>query len=169
MQIRDARESDAEGIAAIYNDAVDTTAIWNDAKVDAANRRAWLLERQQAGFPILVVLDDREDVLGYASFGPWRAWDGYRHTVEHSVYVRGDRRGAGVGRALMEELIARAIASGMHVMVAGVEAKNLASIRFHEKLGFAQVGYFQEVGCKFGAWLDLVFLQRTLDRCAFPK
>lgn len=107
-------------------------------------------------------------MLGYASFGDWRAFGGYRHTVEHSVYVRADTRGAGIGRALMQALILRARGLGKHVMVAAIEAGNAGSIRLHEKLGFQQVGHLNEVGTKFGAWLDLVFLQLVLDRRRTP-
>lgn len=169
MEIRDAGPGDIAGITAIYNDAVEnTTAIWNDTKIDAANRTAWLADRQRAGYPVLVAVDDGGSVLGYASFGDWRAWDGYRHTVEHSVYVRADRRGNGIGKALMLALIDRARGIGKHVMVAGIEAGNIGSIRLHEQLGFENVGLLKEVGTKFGAWLDLAFLQLTLDTRTAP-
>lgn len=169
MTIRDAGPADAPAIAAIYNDAVvNTTAIWNEHQVDAADRLAWLTERQGQGYPVLVAVDALGDVVGYASFGDWRAWDGYRNTVEHSVYVRVDQRGAGIGKALMLALIDRARAIGKHVMVAGIEAGNIGSIRLHERLGFAQVGLLPQVGMKFGRWLDLAFLQLTLDPRATP-
>lgn len=169
MFIRDAGEADIEGIVAIYNDAVvRTTAIWNEGTIDAADRRAWLADRERAGYPVLVAVDADGMVLGYASFGDWRAWDGYRHTVEHSVYVRADQRGKGIGKALMLGLIGRARSIGKHVMVAGIEARNRGSIRLHERLGFQSVGVFRQVGAKFGAWLDLAFLQLTLDRRAGP-
>ena len=101
MIIRDATDADMAGVMAIYNDAVaHTTAVWNNTQVDLANRQAWLAERRRAGYPVLVALGDDGRVLGYASFGDWRAFGGYRHTVEHSVYVRADTRGAGIGRAL---------------------------------------------------------------------
>ncbi|MGV4878675.1 N-acetyltransferase family protein [Acetobacter indonesiensis] len=106
--------------------------------------------------------------LGYSSFGDWRAWDGYRHTIEHSVYVRADQRGKGIGKALMLALIDRAKELGKHVMVAGIEAKNTASIQLHEKLGFEHAGLLKQVGTKFDAWLDLAFLQLTLDSRKVP-
>lgn len=169
VNIRDANSADIEGITAIYNDAVEhTTAIWNDTKIDAANRTAWLADRQRTGYPVLVAVDDGGDVLGYASFGDWRAWDGYRHTVEHSVYVRADQRRNGIGKALMLALIERARGMGKHVMVAGIEAGNIGSIRLHEKLGFEIAGLLKQVGTKFGSWLDLAFLQLTLDARANP-
>ncbi|MFQ8431476.1 N-acetyltransferase family protein [Amaricoccus sp. W119] len=169
MKIRDAADEDLEEVTAIYNDAVEqTTAIWNEVRIGVDNRRAWLADRRRAGYPVLVAVSDDGDILGYASFGDWRAWDGYRHTVEHSVYVRNDQRGAGIGRALMEALIGRARELGKHVMVAGIEAGNTGSIRLHEKLGFARVGHLTEVGTKFGRWLDLTFLQLTLDGRTVP-
>lgn len=169
MMIRNARPADAGAIATIYNDAVlNTTAIWNDMTVDAGNRCVWLSDRGRQGYPVLVATDGDGAVIGYASFGDWRAWDGYRHTVEHSVYVRADCRGEGAGMALMVELIARARAIGKHVMVAGIEAGNIASIRLHERLGFQTTGVMRQVGMKFGTWLDLAFLQLILDDRASP-
>lgn len=169
VDIRDARGCDVAGITAIYNDAVArTTAIWNEVCVDEANRSAWLDGRRAAGHPVLVADAGDGDVLGYASYGPWRAFDGYRHTVEHSVYVREDSRGRGVGRALMVALVDRARRSGLHVMVAAVEAGNTGSVRLHEQLGFARVGQLHQVGAKFGTWLDLTFLQLVLDGRATP-
>jgi L-amino acid N-acyltransferase YncA len=169
MEVRDAGEGDIQAITWIYNDAVkNSTAIWNDATIDVANRQAWLSDRQKAGYPVLVAVNSAEGVLGYASFGDWRAWDGYRHTVEHSVYVHADQRGKGVGEALLHALIKRARRIGKHVMVAGIEAKNAGSIRLHEKLGFEHVGHLKQVGTKFGCWLDLLFLQLTLDERTEP-
>lgn len=169
MQIRDANDADIAGITAIYNDAVvNTAAIWNETQVDVDNRRQWLLDRQKMGYPVLVAINDHGEVVGYASFGDWRAFDGYRHTVEHSVYVRNDQHRSGIGKALMVELIERARAIGKHAMVAGIEAGNAASIKLHEKLGFQQVGLLPEVGTKFGRWLDLAFLQLLLDQRTNP-
>ncbi|MCE6959107.1 GNAT family N-acetyltransferase [Cereibacter sphaeroides] len=169
MHIRDAEDRDLDGITAIYNDAVaNTTAIWNETIVDVSNRKTWLAERRRQAYPVLVAVDDADEVIGYASFGDWRAFDGYRHTVEHSVYVRSDRRGGGIGRALMLALIQRARSIGKHVMVAAVEAGNTASIRLHEGLGFARAGTLRQVGAKFGEWLDLAFLQLVLDDRSGP-
>ncbi|PHV22738.1 GNAT family N-acetyltransferase [Janthinobacterium sp. BJB446] len=169
MQVRDAHAGDIEAITAIYNDAVrHTLAIWNERTVDAANRAAWLADRQRAGYPVLVAIDAEGNVAGYAAFGDWRPFEGFRHTVEHSVYVRADRRGAGVGKALMVELIARARGLGKHVMVAGIEAGNAGSIALHKQLGFEEVGLMRQVGTKFGAWLDLAFLQLQLDARSDP-
>ncbi|WP_026793110.1 GNAT family N-acetyltransferase [Pleomorphomonas oryzae] len=169
MQIRDAVAVDIAGITEIYNHAVvHTAAIWNEQVVDVANRAAWHADRVRQGYPLLVAVDENDAVLGYATFGDWRPHDGYRHTVEHSVYVRFDARGQGIGEALMHALIARARTIGKHVMVAGIEAGNTTSIRLHRKLGFAEVGLLPQVGMKFGKWLDLAFLQLVLDDRATP-
>jgi len=160
--IRDATEADLPAILEIYNDAVaNTTAIWNDTQVDLANRRAWFEARGARNFPVLVADMDGE-VAGYVSYGDWRAFDGFRHTVEHSVYVHPDHRGAGLGRDMMRALIRVAGERGVHVMIACVEAGNAASIRLHESLGFRNVGTFSEVGTKFGRWLDLTCLELKL-------
>lgn len=161
--IRDATEADLAAIRDIYNDAVEhTTAIWNEVLVDLDNRRAWLEQRRAKGYPVIVAERDGR-VVGYASYGDWRAFDGYRHTAEHSVYVDRDCRGAGVGMALMRALIERARAARVRVMIAAIEAGNEASIRLHEKLGFRLVGIHREVGTKFGRWLDLAAMELKLD------
>ena len=164
MLIRDAQEADLQGILQIYNDAVqNSTAIWNDTPVDLASRRAWLAERREQGNPVLVALSEDGQVVGYASYGPWRPHEGFRHTVEHSVYVRQGQRGSGVGRALMRDLISHARGAGRHVMVGAIESENRASIHMHQQLGFIHVGQMRQVGCKFGRWLDLTLVQLILD------
>jgi phosphinothricin acetyltransferase len=164
ITIRDATEGDLPGIMDIYNDAVvNTTAIWNEAVVDLDNRKAWFAARRERGFPVLVALRGKQ-VIGYASYGDWRAFDGYRHTVEHSVYVRSDTRGTGTGGKLMKALIDRASFNGVHVMIAGIEAENTASIKLHEKFGFRTVGRFSEVGIKFGRWLDLTCMELKVPK-----
>lgn len=177
MQILDATAAHAAGITAIYNHAVQhTTAIWNESTVDVEDRTAWIEERQGAGYPVLVAVDAAADgavdgtadgdvpgeVLGYATYGPWRPHDGYRHTVEHSVYVREGLRGRGTGTALLGALLERAEQQGIHVMIAGIDASNEGSVRLHERLGFRRTGVLPEVGTKFGRWLDLAFLQRRI-------
>ncbi|MEE3633597.1 N-acetyltransferase family protein [Pseudomonas sp. AL 58] len=167
--IRDAVHADLPGIRDIYNDAVlNTTAIWNEQPVDLDNRQAWYEARQTQQYPILVAVDAAGEVLGYSSFGDWRPFEGFRHTVEHSVYIRADQRGKGLGPALMQALIERARASGKHVMVAAIESGNQASIHLHERLGFTLNGHMPQVGVKFGRWLDLTFMQLILNPGAQP-
>lgn len=162
MDVRDARESDLPGLLDIYNEVIATsTAVYSYTPVTLDDRLQWWKARVARGFPVLVATDS-SGVLGFSTFGDFRSWPGYRHTVEHSVHVRADMRGQGVGSQLVQALFPRAEALGMHVMIAGVDAANLPSIRFHERLGFEQAGLLREVGWKFDRWLDLVFLQRRI-------
>jgi phosphinothricin acetyltransferase len=162
LVVRDATLEDAEDILAIYNyAAVHTTAVWTDGPADLASRRAWMSARQEAGYPVLVAMKGR-DVVGFASFGDFRPFPGYRHTVENSIYVDQRLHRAGIGRSLMIALIERATLLNKHIMVAAIEGSNSASIALHESFGFAEVGRMPEVGCKFGRWLDMVLLQKQL-------
>lgn len=168
LTLRAATDADLPGILAIYNDAVrHTTAIWNETTVDLANRQAWFKARMERGFPVLVA--ERDGVLaGYASYGDWRPFEGFRHTVEHSIYLHAEFRGQGIGQKLLAALVNAASRNGVHVMVAAIDARNLASIRLHEKLGFTHAGLFRQVGVKFGRWLDLACLERRLDDADEP-
>ena len=158
--IADATEHDLPGILAIFNDVIaHTTAVYREEPVALDERRAWMASRTAVGYPVVVARDDT-GVLGFASFGDFRAWPCYRSTVEHTVHVRADVRGGGIGRSLVEALLPRAQALGKHVLVAGVDADNSVSLQLHRRLGFLEVAHFREVGRKFDRWLDLVFLQR---------
>lgn len=170
LLIRDALATDLPAIRDIYNDAVlNTTAIWNEQPVDLDNRQAWFSARHAQGYPILVAVDAQDTVLGYASFGDWRPFEGFRQTVEHSVYIRHDQRGQGLAPQLMSALIERARGCDKHVMVAAIESGNAASIRLHQRLGFSINGQMPQVGSKFGRWLDLTFMQLILAPGAQPS
>jgi phosphinothricin acetyltransferase len=160
--IRPAEDADLAAILAIYSDAVrTTTAIWNDSPVDLDNRLSWLESRRRQDYPVLVA-EVAGTVVGYGSFGDFRAFDGYRFTVEHSIYVDAAARRQGIATALLIALIERASALGKHVMVAGIAADNDASIALHARHGFTETGRMPEVGTKFGRWLDLVLMQKRL-------
>jgi len=162
MSIQDARLDDLPGILQIYNEVIaNSTAVYYEAPVTLDDRQRWFHDKHKLGYPVLVTRDER-GVSGFASFGDFRAWPCYRHTVEHSVHVRADCRGQGIGRALVGAVLEQAAALGKHVMVAGIDADKVASIGLHEKLGFERVAHFKQVGRKFDRWLDLVFLQRIL-------
>ncbi len=162
MQIRAALESDLPGLLAIYNEVIATsTAVYSDSPVTLEDRRQWHQARVANGYPVLVAADS-SGVVGFSTFADFRAWPGYRFTVEHSVHVRADCRGRGIGGELLQALFPLAAALGKHVMIAGVDAANTASIRFHERHGFERTGQLREVGRKFERWLDLVFLQRWI-------
>src|SRR5580704_10638132 len=124
LPVRDARDEDLEGLVAIYNDVLATsTAIYSSVPVTLEERRAWWHSRTAAGYPVLIVRD-AAGVAGFATFGDFRSWPGYRFTVEHTVHVRADGRGRGLGTLLLQALLPRAAALGKHVMIAGVDAAN---------------------------------------------
>jgi L-amino acid N-acyltransferase len=163
MTIRPATERDIPAITAIYNEAVaNSDAVWTEKQDSEAERLAWMKARQALGYPVLVAVDGAM-VLGYGTFGDFRAWPGYRYCVEHSVYIHADHRGRGLGRIIVDQLIAAATALGKHVLIAGIDGGNQASLRLHGRMGFVEVARMPEIGRKFGHWLDLVFMQRVLD------
>jgi L-amino acid N-acyltransferase YncA len=157
-----ASREDLPEILEIYNEVIRTsTAVYTEIELTAERGAAWFDAKRVGGFP-LVVVKDASGVTGFGTFGEFRAPSCYQHSVEHSVHVRADRRGMGIGRQLVIELMNRATVMRKHVMVAGIDADNAASIKLHESLGFKNVGHFHEVGFKFGRWLDLVFLECRL-------
>ena len=163
MLIRPATDADLDEILEIHNTAVrESLAIWTETEETRDDRAAWLAAHEQAGEPVLIAdVDGR--VAGYATFGRFRPKTGYRYSVENSVYVHEDFQRQGIGRLLMVQLITEARAAGIHVMVAGIEAGNAASIALHRQLGFEEPVILREVGTKFGRWLDLAFMRLPLD------
>lgn len=166
--IRKAKPEDVPAILDIYNDAIlRTTAVYDIEPHTLAMRRAWFDAKAADGYPVLVCEESGGRVIGFASFGPFRAWAAYRYTVEHSVYVHPDFRGQGAGRSLLRAIVAAAEEGGYAVMVAGIDASNEASIRLHEKHGFTHAGTIRRAGYKFDRWLDLSFYERALPGPCF--
>ena len=162
IEVREAMCVDLEGMLTIYNDAViNTTAVYDYVPRSLQAQTAWFENKRNERNPVLVAVE-AEAVVGFASYGPFRPWPAYRHTVENAIYVAPGHRGRGIGPQLLGPLIAIAQQRGHHAMVAGIDAANEASLRLHRKLGFEQVGHFRQVGWKFERWLDLVFLERLL-------
>jgi phosphinothricin acetyltransferase len=160
--IDNATRNDLPQILAIYNEVIrNSTAVYSEEEFTPARGECWFEAKMVHGFP-LIVAREASGIAGFGTFGEFRAWPCYVHSVEHSVHVRADCRGQGIGRALVAELLARAAAMGKHVMIAGIDADNAVSIGLHRSLGFAPVGHFHEVGFKFGRWLDLVFMECML-------
>lgn len=159
--IRAATAADMAAVAVIFNHAVrHTFAIWQENEVSETERQQWLAARQQAGFPVLVAVDERDNVYGFASYGDFRPYAGYRHTVEHSVYVAPASQGQGIGSRLLHALISDAQNQHKKIMVAAIDSGNHVSIQLHQKYGFIQTGLMPKVGYKFGCYLDLVLMQK---------
>lgn len=163
--VRPGRTADASAVGAIRNDAIEhTTAVWTSITQTPGETAAWwgeLLGRE-AAYVAEVGSDEGGTVVGYACWAQWRAKEGYRHTVESSVYVANGWQGAGIGRRLMTALITGAREAGAHVMLADIESGNTASIALHAALGFETAGVLREIGTKFGRWLDLTIMRLPL-------
>jgi L-amino acid N-acyltransferase len=156
--VRRARDSDLEALRVIYNHAVaHTTASYDYEPRSAQKQLEWFAAKNTGGYPV-VVADLKGQPVGFASYGPFRAWMGYRFTVEHSVYVHESARRMGIASALVLAVQEAARAQDMHTMVAGIDATNSGSIEMHYKLGFESAGVLREVGYKFDRWLDLAFM-----------
>lgn len=164
MLIRDAIATDIPALTAIYNAVLlSSTAIYNDSPVSVEDRIAYWQARVAQNYPVLVAVDETDDtVLGYATFGDFRPWPGYRFTVEGTIHIREGVRSRGIGTELLNHLIARARALGKHSLIAGVDSENHASLGFLASHGFIERGRLPEVGFKFDRFLTLVFLQYIL-------
>ncbi|QYJ75885.1 MULTISPECIES: GNAT family N-acetyltransferase [Shewanella] len=147
----------------IFNHAIaNTTALYEYEPRDMARIAAWFAQKEGA-YPVLGAFDEKGDLMGFASYGPFRGFPANLYSVEHSVYVHPDHRGKGVALQLMQALIQAAKDAGLHMMVGGIDASNNASIALHQKLGFEHAGTLKEVGYKFDRWLDLAFYQLKLS------
>ena len=158
MMIRNAEEKDLQQILEIYNDVIlNTTAVYDYEPHTLEMRKQWFETKQQLGFPVFVAEENK--IVGFSSFGPFRAWAAYKYSVENSVYVKASERGKGIGKLLLSPLIEAAKKLNMHTIIASIDATNEASLKLHKSFGFEEVAHFKEVGYKFGRWLDLKFLQ----------
>jgi L-amino acid N-acyltransferase YncA len=159
INIRKATEQDLPAMLEIYNDIIiNTTAVWQYDTHTLEMRQEWFKTKQEQGFPVFVA-EDNGIIVGFSTYGTFRAWQGYKHTVENSVYVASNQRGKGIGKLLLPPLIEAAKQQGIHAIVAGIDATNDASIHLHEQFGFVEVAHFKEVGYKFDKWMDLKFLE----------
>ncbi|KAJ1428033.1 sortase [Ochromonadaceae sp. CCMP2298] len=160
--VRDATVEDMPAILEIFNEQVlNSAGLYMYEEHTLEMRVQWFEDRLRNDFPVIVAVINGV-VAGFGSYGSYRAYPGYKYTVEHSVYIEKTFRGQGVGKVVMDWLIEDAQRRDKHVMVACIDAANEASIKFHEKLGFVHAGTLKQAGFKFGRWLDATFLQLIL-------
>lgn len=163
LVIRDATDADMPAIQAIYAHHVETgggSFEYDPPDVAEMTRRRDAV--QDGGYPYIVA-EDAGEILGYAYAGAYRPRRAYRYTVENSVYVAAHAHRRGVGRALLAELIRRCTEAGFRQMIAIIgDSDNHGSIGLHCKMGFREVGTVENVGFKFGRWLDSVTMQLPL-------
>ena len=160
-EVRLARPSDAEAIRAIYNaEVTGSTVTFDLVPRTMAEQLAWI-EEHQGAHPAVVAVSNGV-VVGFGSLSPFRERPAYATTVENSVYVDAARRGQGIGRRLLHELVELGTRQGFHTVIARISGDNAASISLHEAEGFTMVGVEREVGRKFGRWIDVTVMQRML-------
>ena len=158
MCIRDSMNT----ILSIFNEEIlHGTSNYSYDPMSEKGIQSWFQEKQKNKRPVIVA-EQNNQCIGFATYDQFRKKVGYRFTMEHSVYLLSNQRGNGIGSQLMQELIRRAKEDGMHSLIGVVDANNDKSIRFHEELGFINTGMVKEVGYKFDQWLDIVILQKIL-------
>lgn len=161
--IRPYQLSDAPAVREIINDSILHTSHNYDYHPKSMEEVERIFsEKIRDGFPVLVG-ELHGEVLGYATYGKFRAKPGYSKTLEHSIYLNEKAQGKGLGSEMMRKLIEIAKEQGYHMMIAGMDSENLGSYRFHERLGFRETARMPEVSFKFGKWLTLVFMQLKLS------
>jgi phosphinothricin acetyltransferase len=153
----------AKPILAIFNEAIAHSTALYDYKPRTPEMMAGWFEAKRAGkFPVIGVESAAGELMGFASYGTFRAWPAYKYTVEHSVYVDARFRRRGIGTRLLTETIGAAQRQNYHVLVGCVDGANSVSIHLHEAAGFTRCGTIRQAGFKFGRWLDMVFYQLVL-------
>jgi len=159
----------AQPILAIFNEAiVHSTALYDYKPRTMEMMSAWFEAKAKGKFPVLGVESETGELMGFTSYGTFRAWPGYKYTVEHSVYVDTRFRRRGIGKYLLQEIIAAAQGQNYHVLVGVIDASNDVSIRLHEAVGFTLCGSMLQAGFKFGRWLDVHFYQLILPTPSQP-
>jgi len=162
MIIRRAERNDVPAMREIFNEVLrNSNSIYREEEVDLAERYAWFDEKMEHGYPLFGAYEENK-LIGYAGYGSWRAAQGYRKTVELTIYVDNKYRGTGVGSLLMQTIINQAKSDGYHVMLGAIDSENKGSIDFHKRFGFVETARMPEVALKNGQWLNLVFMQLNL-------
>ncbi len=162
-KITTATDVDIAAITAIYAEHVRSgTATFENVPPDAAEMGARLAKVLARGGCWLVARDDHGAVLGYAYAAPFRDRPAYRFTCENSIYIAAERRGQGLGSALLAALLAAAQDAGFRQMIAVIGGAGPASAALHTRAGFVEAGRMRSVGRKHGRWLDTLYMQRAL-------
>ncbi|MEO5711954.1 MAG: N-acetyltransferase family protein [Luteolibacter sp.] len=170
MEIITCGSRHSSAILAILNEAIVTsTALYDYQPRTSEMMVAWFAAKEAGRYPVIGVEGDAGELMGFASYGSFRAWPAYKYTVEHSVYVNSKFRGRGIARVLMERLIELARGQDLHSLIGVIDAENSASIALHASLGFTRCGSIQQAGFKFGRWLDVELYQLLLPTPARPE
>jgi L-amino acid N-acyltransferase len=162
-------EQHANVILEIFNDAIlNTSALYEYKPRTMETMKTWFATKGANRFPVVGAVNDAGELIGFASWGTFRAFPANKYTVEHSVYIHKDHRGKGISLELMNAIVTRAREAQLHTLIGGIDTANKVSIALHEKLGFVHAGTFKHAAFKFGRWLDLAFYQLILDTPTNP-
>jgi phosphinothricin acetyltransferase len=160
--IRNAKRDDLPSILKIVNYEIEnTTSVYDYKTRTLQNQIAWFEKKKLKKMPVIIA-EKNGYVIGFGTFGIFRPWEGYQFSAEHSIYMNKNFRGKGTGKKIMNKLIQLAKEQNFHIMIAGIDANNTKSIKFHHNFGFKEVGRFDQIGFKFEKWLDLIFMQLFL-------
>lgn len=163
-------EHHASAILAIFNHSIATsTALYDYEPRTLETVKNWFDAKTRLNFPVIGVVDDANQFMGFATYGTFRAGAGFKYSVEHSVYVDPAHLGKGLGKLLMLELIRRAKNQGIHTLIGIIDMENTGSIALHEKFGFVHAGTIKQAGYKFGDWRDCGYYQLLLETPANPN
>lgn len=170
MRIVSCDPSFSDQILAIFNDAIVTSTVLYDYKPRTMEMMgAWFDAKEKGKYPVIGAVTPDGELMGFGSYGTFRAWPSYKYTVEHSLYVATKFRGQGLGKRLLQELIAAAQAQDYHTLIGVIDSSNEVSSGLHRKMGFSPAGTLRQAGFKFGRWLDVDFYQLILSTPHEPK
>ncbi|MDB5011956.1 MAG: GCN5-related N-acetyltransferase [Daejeonella sp.] len=170
MEIINCSRDYSNQILEIFNDAIlNSTALYDYKPRTMDNMEVWFILKEKSNFPVIGLVDDQNTLLGFGSYGTFRAWPAYKYTVEHTLYIHPNHRGKGLGKILLAEILKNAKQQDYHCLIAGIDSTNEASIKLHKSFGFEFSGRIKHAGYKFSKWLDLDFYQLLLDTPLQPN
>ena len=169
MQVILCDASFSEPILNIFNEAIlNSTALYDYKPRTLENMATWFDLKTKGNFPVIGLVTEAGELMGFSSYGIFRGFAGYKYTVEHSVYVASKFRGQGVGKRLLHEVISVAQQQDYHVLIGVIDSANASSIALHKRFGFTHAGTIRQAGFKFNRWLDIDFYQLILPTPSVP-
>ena len=163
MKIINCNREYANQILEIFNDAIiNSTALYDYKLRTMDSMKSWFDAKEKNNYPVIGIVENNNELLGFGSYGAFRAWPAYKYSIEHSIYINKNYRGKGYGKTILREIILNAEKQNYHCLMAGIDANNEVSIKLHKSFGFELCGKIKQVGYKFKKWLDLEFYQLLL-------
>ena len=164
ISIRQIIHSDIDDVLEILNyNILNSTNKYFDKTITKDQLLLWLDKKRINNFPIIVIIWNKiNKVIGFATYSKYREYSGFKHSMEHSIYINNDCKKKGYGTLLMNELIKIAKENKIHTLIGCIDSSNIDSINFHKKFNFDKIGVLKEIGYKYEKWLDMVIMQLIL-------